>query len=162
MYENELVMYAFNLHMLHGLTHDLTDEHMGQRVSGVGHSPRWILGHLAISTDLAAQLVGGEGRCPAAWHQAFGPGSTDDLTDAPQPSREELVAAIKRGHEQVSARAKHATPEAMSGPPPVDLFKGTPITTEGQLFTLLITVHESYHLGQLSAWRRQVGFTPLF
>jgi uncharacterized damage-inducible protein DinB len=49
----------------------------------------------------------------------------------------------------------------MNAPPPVDDFKGTPITTRGHLFTQLITIHESYHLGQLSAWCRQAGCQPL-
>lgn len=50
----------------------------------------------------------------------------------------------------------------MNARPPVDDFKGTPITTKGHLFTQLMTIHEACHLGQLSAWRRQAGFKPLF
>ena len=162
MYENELVMYAFNLHMLRRLSGGLSPEHMGRRINGIGHSPRWILGHLAIATDFAAQVAGGRRLCPAAWHKAFGPGSRDDDAGGPTPSREELIEAIERGHAQVIELASVATTEAMAAPPPVAFFEGTPITTKGHLFTQLITVHESYHLGQLSAWRRQAGFPPLF
>lgn len=162
MFENELVMYGFNLHMASRLSSDLTADHMGRRIQGVGHAPRWILGHLVIGTDFASMMLGGERACTAAWHKAFGPGSSEDGADGPTPGLDELLAALRAGHERVESLARRTTPEAMNVPPPVAYFEGTPIKTKGHLVTQLITVHEAYHLGQLSAWRRQVGFKPLF
>jgi len=35
------------------------------------------------------------------------------------------------------------------------------LPTRGDLLAHILTTHEATHLGQLSAWRRQLGFPPV-
>jgi uncharacterized damage-inducible protein DinB len=43
-------------------------------------------------------------------------------------------------------------------PHEVEFLKPTPLKTNRHLLSHLMTTHESMHIGQLSTWRRQMGF----
>jgi len=161
MYENELAIYAFNLQILRRFAGELNPEHLGRQINGQGQTPRWILGHLAIATDYATQLLGGKGTCSPQWHEFFGPGSAIIAEGAPSPGTDELLKAVVDGHERVIALAPRADAAALGAPPPLPIFEGTPIKTCAHLLTHLLTSHEAYHIGQFSAWQRQTGVPAL-
>jgi hypothetical protein len=102
MFQRELTLYSFNLAHLKLLAADLPEETLGDRPASGLKPARWVLGHLAISTDLALRCVGQPEHCPPAWHEAFGPGSALEHPDV-APTKAELVAAIEAGHGYVSA-----------------------------------------------------------
>lgn len=131
-----------------------------QPLPGV-NPPRWILGHLAISSDYALQAMGGPMRCPKEWHKRFGPGSPP-ISDGPKPSKEELIEAVISGYAAACAASCNADPAVMARPHSAAILKDTPIKTIGDLVTHLLTTHIAFHLGQLSAWRRQIGRSPLY
>jgi len=160
--EHELVVFAYNLHMAHRLASDLTAEQMSQQIGGVGQTPAWILGHLAIATDYASQLLGRPKSLDNSWHTAFGPGSEINHPQTPTNDKAVLLDALARGHKVVVDAASQTDLSSLTSPHPVPLFEGTPIVSCGHLVSHLLTGHEGYHLGQLSAWRRQKGFPALF
>lgn len=125
------------------------------------NTPRWILGHLAISSDYALQALGVPTRCPKEWHKRFGPGSAP-ISDGPNPSKDELIKAVIDGYAAACAASCHADAALMARPHAAAILKDTPIKTIGDLVTHLLTTHIAFHLGQLSAWRRQIGRAPLF
>jgi uncharacterized damage-inducible protein DinB len=162
MYANELALLDFNLHMLHGLTRDLSDGQMDHRVQGLGHSPRWILAHLAVATDYAVKCCGVASSQPESWHKFYGLGSPDSDATAPKPSKAELLAAIEAGHARVHAAVAALKPGQLAHAHPFEQLKSTPLKTFEHVLGHLLTTHYAYHLGQLSAWRRQMGFPALF
>lgn len=155
-------LYAFNQHYCHSLLSDVPEEKMAFQPSPGINTSAWILGHLAICTDFAARILGGPIACPRDWHQRFGPGSTPGASAEPAPPMRELVAAYDAGHERVTSLLPGADSAALAQPHNVDILSGTPIRTVGELLAHLMTTHESMHLGQLSMWRRLMGYSPLF
>lgn len=158
--DTTLTMYEMNLHLLRRLAADLTPAHMTERVGSTGHTPTWILGHLAVTEDFAAKLLGLDLACPAEWHKWFGPGSKED--SVPAVTKDQLLKSIESGHERISKAYGSADHAKLERPHGVSFFEGTPVRTLGEVLGHLLTVHNSYHLGQLSAWRRQKGFQALF
>jgi hypothetical protein len=43
----------------------------------------------------------------------------------------------------------------------VELFKDSPVQTQGDILSHLMTTHFATHVGQLSVWRRAHGKPPL-
>jgi len=161
MLENELTLYAFNLQYCRTLTIDIPDEKLTHQIAPGVNTPHWILGHLAIATDFAAGCLGLPKTCPAEWHREFGPGSRPTDPQAFRVKKADLLHAIRSGHERVAAAIPHADSAAMAKPHGAAVLKDTPIKTVGELLAHLMTTHAAVHLGQLSVWRRAMGFPPL-
>lgn len=161
MFERETMLYAFNLQMAGRLAADVDDAVLYQALPGGGNPPVWILGHLAISTDYALQILGREKQCPAEWHREFGPGS-DPAGVTVRPTKAELLNALEAGHARVTAAIGEADLSRLAKPHRVEFIRDSPIQTNGDLLSHLLTTHAAMHLGQLSMWRRQMGHRPLF
>lgn len=150
----------FMIDYLERITSDMTPDDL-QRGNGSANPPGWILGHLAIVADYAGPLVQRPRQCPAAWHKAFGPGSSPNA-GLPQQTAAEWIQTIRQQYEGVLASLPQTEAAVLSEPHGVGLLAGTKIETKGQLLTHLLTTHLATHIGQLSAWRRSQGSPPLF
>jgi hypothetical protein len=162
MFENESKVYQFMLGYIEQVVDDLTDDMMDKPPAPGANPPVWILGHLAIAPDWGLQSMGKPALCPELWHKQFGPGSDPAKIARPHPTKAELLAAIRRGHEAFTAAARQADPAAMSKPHAIPFLQGSPIKTVGETVTLLMTAHDSVHIGQLSLCRRLRGKPHLF
>lgn len=161
MLEQQCRLYAFNLWALENMTADISEDEMRQQPVPGTNPPIWILGHLAAATDYASKALGLPSACPKSWHMDFGPGSTPLQMHEPAPTKEELMAAIRAGHQRVTEAAQQATPQQLAGPHPVKILAGTPIETIGDFLSHLMNTHEALHIGQLSMWRRMTGRKPM-
>ena len=158
MFEREQPLYAFLLDYARKLVEGVEDDRFAvEPAPGMNH-PAWILGHLAICTDLALKQLGKPARCPEGWMELLGPGSKLQADRSAYPGKAELLNALAEGHEHVAHAASEADPSAMDEPHQVPIrFVRQWIPTVGVLVTHLMTTHEATHLGQLSAWRRAQG-----
>lgn len=163
MFDRERRLFTFNLGLIERLTADIGDgELSSQPVAGM-NPPRWLLAHLVIGTDYCLQLLGKEREAPPEWHAAFGPGSKAVASDGPQPTKADLLAALRAGHDRVLAALDSIDPSFLDRPHGVQsesLQKAFP--TRGDFLAQMMSNHESLHIGQLSAWRRASGRAPLF
>lgn len=162
MFDHERKVYGFVLEYIRKAAADIDESAMTHQPTPAMNPPLWILGHLAVATDYALMNLGQKPQCPKEWHKAFGMGSRPVSEWNPRPSKAELLRAIEAGHEKVAAASRDATPEVLERPHPVEPLKNTPIRTVGDLVSHLMTTHPMFHLGQLSYWRRQQGFAPMF
>src|SRR3954468_506780 len=99
--ERGLVLYAFTLELCGRVMGDVSQEEMQRQPAAGVNPPAWILGHLAICTDFALQLMGRPTRLPKAWHEEFGPGTPPLPQQHAYPNRDELLAAVRSGHAEV-------------------------------------------------------------
>jgi DinB superfamily len=158
MFERERKLYETMLGLCKMQMNDVDDAKLADLpAAGVNH-PAWILTHLAICTDYAAQLLGEPVKCPKEWHQKCGPGSTLSPERSFYASKRDLMAALEAGQARVSEAAARATDEVLSKPHGVQLaFVKNTFPTVGDLVAHLMTTHTGFHLGQLSIWRRMMG-----
>jgi hypothetical protein len=161
--EQFVTLYAFTLAMCERLMADIKQEEMSVQPAERVNPPAWILGHLAICTDFALNLLGRPMRLPTTWHDEFGPGSSPKAQNPPYPRREELLMALAAGHAAVVAELASVDAKTLAEPNPLGIpFLQKTLPTKGDLLAHLLSTHEAAHLGHLSNWRRQMGRAPLF
>ena len=157
MYANELKLFAFQRDFAHLLADPVPAERFAEQpAAGVNH-PAWIVGHLAVAADFGLKFCGAPTVCPAGWMPLFSPGSQVSADPGVYPPKAELLAAYDEVHAKLTAAVPGADPGPLAGPNP--LLALTPgLTTVGDLLSHILSTHEAFHLGQLSTWRRVVGF----
>lgn len=147
--------FAFNDRSLDGLVKEFSPADWAVQ-DAAGHSPRWIMGHLATYRHRVLAQMGAP--VPAApWEDCFtrGRSSADvpaDLDMAP------VVAAFHAALAAMAERWEALTPEDLAQPVGRRLPDGSEDT--GGLIRFLAW-HETYHLGQLGLLRRLVGRTGI-
>lgn len=161
MFETETTLNQFMLQGFQQIVSDIPEDRVNERPVGSGHPPLWVLGHLAICVEMGETLLGGTLKHPE-WAAVFGPGSSDDVEGPEQYSKDELIAAIVDGYPKLCAAAQQAPAAPLAEPHGLELLAGTAIQTRGQLLAHLLTTHLSFHVAQLSGWRRAAGHGPLF
>ena len=160
MFEREININQVLLQYGRMLTEDVPGERFAEQpLPGVNH-PAWILGHLALTGDSAVRLLGGKKSLDESWKALFGAGSQPSSSRGDYPSKEVLLQVLQERYEQVCRLAGDARAEDLARPNPTPLRQGLP--TIGDAVAFLLTGHPGLHLGQLSIWRRMVGFAPLF
>jgi uncharacterized damage-inducible protein DinB len=163
MFERERRLFTFNLNVLERLMEDVTDDELSKQPLPGMNTPRWIIGHLSMATDVCLRMLGRETVLPEAWHTSFGPGSTPNAEGAPTPSKAELLEALQGGHARLLAAIEQAEESTLNEPHGVrfeSLQKVLP--KKGDLLAHMMSNHEAFHIGQLSAWRRTTGRRALF
>jgi len=121
--------------------------------------PAWILCHLNVYSPVMTRLLKGE-RFDDPLGHPFGRGSkvTTDLRDYPEPAS--IVEAFVTTHNEALAALDSARASVFEKTNPLARWVSTNPTVGEQLVNLMIK-HESFHLGQLSAWRRAMGMSPV-
>ena len=161
MFELALPLYAFQLGYAQKLVADVPDEQLAaQPVPGRGmNHAAFLLGHLAWVGDNGASMIGGQKMLPSEWTALFGMGVKPRDDRSLYPSKAELLKSLEDSHTRFSDAAAKATPEMLAQPAPERM--RARFATTGHLILALLTAHEGMHMGQLSAWRRAMGFPPV-
>jgi len=155
-------LYAFNFVYCQSLFADIGAEEMLEQPSPAINPPAWLLGHLAICTDYALQMMAFDKQLPTEWHEEFGPRSQPLSQKHPYPSKQEMWDAYAAGHKAVESASREVSTETLQKPNPLPFkFLQENLPTTGDLLGHLMTTHEASHLGHLSNWRRQMGRKPL-
>jgi hypothetical protein len=161
MLDNEIKINQFLFRYCQMLVAEIPDERMTEQpLPGVNH-PAWILGHLAYSANVAVGLLGGEKTLPSDWLELFKPGSAVRPSRGDYAPKADLLRAVEEHFQRARGFATSASAELLSGPNANPRMKEL-LPTIQDAAAFLLTGHFGVHLGQLSAWRRMVGMTPLF
>src|SRR5690348_5956910 len=112
MFERECTVYAYLLDYGRRLVADIADDDMAEQPTPNVNHPAWLLGHLTISTDYVLHLLGQPRRCPAEWHERFGPGTEPNVDRSLYPSKAELLDAWAEAHARAASAAAGASEEA--------------------------------------------------
>ncbi len=163
MLDRERRLFTFNLGVLERLMEDVTDDELAKQPFPAMNPPRWIIGHLSMATDVCLRMLGQEMALPETWHASFGPGSVPNAEGAPIPSKAELLDALRAGHTRLLAALENVDDASLDRPHQArfeSLQKALPKT--GDLLAHMMSNHEAFHIGQLSAWRRTTGRAALF
>jgi len=159
-FDTEVTLFRFLKNAFDATVADIPDDRIFERAPGGGHPPAWILGHLAICGELGEKLCGGDLQHPR-WLVLFGPGSSDDITTGDY-SVGEFSQMITDSYERFIGLAQQADAAHLSLPHGVELLDGSPVATIHDLVAHLLSTHFSFHLAQLSGWRRAAGHPHLF
>ena len=110
MIQHVTYLYRFNLGVAARLVQDLTPQQMVQQPAGVVNHPAWSLGHLAMTANNLAVLLGLESQAPEGWARIFATGGVPSGDSSLYPSKEELLAVLTAQHERNSAAVLQSRP----------------------------------------------------
>ena len=143
--------FAFNVRSLTGLVKDFTGEDWAFE-DACGHSPKWIVGHLATYRHRVLALIGVQ--VPTApWEDSFLRGKTS--SDVPSDlDMKVVISAFRDAGTLMEAQWGILTPADLAKPAGRKLPDGTEDVGGAIRF---LAWHETYHLGQLGLLRRLAG-----
>jgi hypothetical protein len=143
------------------LVADIPDEKLADQpvASIVMNHGAWTLGHLAWAFDNGVGMLGGPKKLEA-WKPIVGQGSIPVADRSKYPPKEELLAALKESQTRALDALLAASPETLGTPSNERIRHIFPTTGSG--IVGLLSTHQGNHLGQLSAWRRAMGFKGVF
>src|SRR5262249_9370889 len=96
MLDSAIKVNSFLMGYCRRLLADIPEERMAEQpLPGVNH-PAWILGHLAVTADFAAGLLGADKTLPQEWGPLFVPGSKPSAIRGSYPSKDKLLAALEQ------------------------------------------------------------------
>lgn len=152
---------AFNTNLLERMIGDIPAEQMCEQPPGLPNHPAWTLGHLAFVRFAILKQLGVESsEFPEEWIPLFGRGSTPCSEHAKYPTKDELWQTFMRLQQAVLERVKSLTPEELAQPHSIASLQ-VPLPTMGDLLLQMLTAHDGLHVGQLSDWRRTLGYPRL-
>jgi len=148
-------LYNLNTNLVNKTLDNLSDDVAHKRVNDKGSSLHWIIGHIANGRH----YVGG----------LFNAGTEFDNSDLfnggtplKEPSAYPPIAEIKKIFEDVSENFMKRLEELTDDDINKKLENKLPVNDDTMLGAIaFFSLHESYHVGQLSYIRRQLGFDGL-
>ena len=161
MFESEIAVNENLLVQFGKIVADIPEETLFKLSAGHGHSPVWLLGHLAIVGEAGQRMVGGK-ITHTEWLRLFGPGSVDNIPVDATLTKSLLTTAVTDAYRQLRNLAMVTDEANVARPHGVSVLAGTPIVSVKHCVTHLLTSHFGFHLAQLSSCRRAAGFAHLF
>lgn len=129
MFSHELAINEFQLDYFAKIVADLPEAALFRPAAGHGHTPAWVLGHLAICAELGQQMLGGSLSHPA-WKKRFGPGSVDNIAQDGTLSLSLLTNAVADGYRDLRGAARTTKDESLlARPHGLPALTGTPIVS---------------------------------
>jgi hypothetical protein len=156
MIQELLNSYALILSDVRAAAEDLTEELMVRQFPGVPNHPAWTVGHLVYSAEAIGGELGLAPWLPTSWVALFRTGSIPQPLAAAYPSRSELLNALADAQARITQALTSLTSEALATPLP-DVRYRSVFPTVGHAIVHILSGHTSYHLGQISLWRRAAG-----
>lgn len=141
--------------LLRNCVRDLTDAQAGHRLAGGGNSIAFLVAHMADARYYLAGLLGAPLDNPLAPALADA-SSVDDVVR--MPLLVDLLAAWDTVSRHLSEVFPGLTASVLDAPSPlaIPIAGGTVLQT-----VTFLAQHESYHLGQVSFLRRQIGLPAM-
>ena len=158
--DHVMAAYRGNLFIVNKLVAELTPEQMVEQPRPGMNHPAWILGHLTLPRFWCKDRLGLQVTVPQDWVDKFNMGSTPVADVSRYPAKAELLAALEETHRVMEAGLRGMTEEQLMAPADERIRHVFPHVGDGLVG--LVTTHESFHIGQLSAWRRAMGMKSVF
>lgn len=144
-----------NLDYARKLVADLPDDKLAFQPAPRMNHPAWIFSHLNLYHPVMVAILRSQPFEDPKTHP-FGMQSKPTASRADYPSKQALIDTYAKGHDEVAAAIKVSGEAKLLEPPPLERWRNL-MPVNATLFAYLMLVHESTHLGQLSAWRRVQG-----
>jgi len=155
-------MHAYSIGLLTRLVEPMSEPELRTPIGEGQHTALWVLGHLTIALDFALRRLGETVDISDERMRACGPDSKPDAVPPAAWTKASLLAEIRERHDRVAAAIPKADPARLAQPHGLPWYDGTPIRTNADIVDYLLTAHASYHIGQVSVYRRARGYPPLF
>ena len=163
--------FGYSLEFLCEQIGDVAEENMAAQPKGVVNHPAWTAGHILYTCQMIGGVIGVEKWLPRGWGKLFGTGSVP-LSPPPTPlvrkegsfgvypTKEEFLALIRETRSRITQAVEGLDEAFLDSPFPEPSYLEFFPTIRHSLTQVLVG-HVSFHVGQLSVWRRAMGLPPM-
>jgi hypothetical protein len=148
--------FAYALDYLREQVADVSADEMATPAPNVANHPAWVIGHLTLTCQLVAGAIGVPEWLPDDFPSRFGTGSSPIAGPAGHESKDEMLGRLRDAQDRVTAAIGKLTDTQLDQPFPdpsyLDVFP-----TIRHCVTQALVGHASFHVGQLSMWRKAMG-----
>ena len=147
--------YQINNYLFDKAFADIDPEHLHSRPEDKANSLHFIAGHVTAARYGLANLIGIDDKC--AWEDLFDRG-VSAKAPSDYPSFEEIIASWNNITPKILTRLESMTEAEINAAGP-EGFPGDKKTIGNAI--AFLSLHESYHMGQLSYARKLLGYDGL-
>jgi hypothetical protein len=155
-----LKSYSLSLSYLRQLVDDVPDDMFTAQLAGAINHPAWVTGHLIYSAEAIGGEIGLTPWLPSDWAARFGTGSIPVSDRQAYPSKDILLGSLTDAEQRIRNRLMRIGDDGMMEPLP-DVRHRESFPTIGHAVLHILTTHAAIHIGQLTVWRRVLGYGPL-
>ena len=155
--KNTIAIQArFMPNFAHLLCDDIVEDQFANRFGSTINHPAFVLGHISYYAGICVEMLGGkiEFESDEAALFQMKVECTDDADS--YPDKTTLLARFKERCETSAAFIESCGDEVLEQSAKDTPFAGR-FETLGQVASFMLMGHPSFHLGQISAWRRVAG-----
>ena len=160
MLKHVLHTFSLNLAVADLMLKDIPSDQMVSQPHGLINHPAWNLWHLVVNGHRVCQLLGIESSLPDGWEERLKAASPPTAGASKYPTKNELLDALRAVHQSLSEGLPGVDSSALDQIHPVEGARQY-FPTVGDQAVYAMTAHEMDHLGQMAAWRRAQGLTPV-
>lgn len=151
--------FALTLDYLRRLVADVPDEQLTCQPAGAVNHPAWVIGHLVHSCEGMGGVLGLAPWLPEDWTSRFGYGSVPTADRGAYPGKSDLLRMLDDGQGRVSEALTRIDEKELAAPLPDEACRAV-FPTLGHAVVHILGPHAAVHVGQVSVWRRVMGFAP--
>ena len=152
--------FAYALDFLREQVADVPDAEMVAQPNAIANHPAWVIGHLTYTCQMLGGVIGVPEWLADDWANRFGAGSVPVPDPAAYETKEQALAILRDAQSRV-ARAVERLDDARLDEPFPDPSYLDVFPTIRHALTQVLVGHTSYHVGQLTVWRKAMGLPPL-
>jgi hypothetical protein len=148
--------FTYALDYLREQLTDIPDEQMTVQPSGIASHPAWIVGHLTFTCQMIGRVVGLTPWLPADAMERFGTGSVPVADRAAYPPKPQALAALADAQDRLTRAVQQFDPTRLDEPFPDPAYADV-FPSIRHALTQVLVGHMSFHVGQVSIWRRAMS-----
>ena len=128
--------------------------------TGISIHPAWVVGHLTISCQAIGGEIGLQPWLPSEYQSLFGAGSVPCNDPDMYETKRKLLAGLSDSQLRISNAVREFSDAQLSATLPDENFR-LQFPTIKDAITQVLVGHTSYHIGQISIWRRLAALPAL-
>lgn len=152
--------FGYGLEFLCEQVADVPEGKMAVQAEGVVNHPAWTIGHVLNACQMLGGVIGVEEWLPDGWAQRFGYGSKPVNNSGVCPSKDELLALVRETRERITQAVEGLDEAFLDSPFPDPSYRDV-FPTIRHFLTQVLVGHTSFHVGQLSVWRKAMNLPPM-
>lgn len=152
--------FAYCVDYLREQVADVDAADMAAQPTGIVNHPAWVVGHLAYSCQLLGGVIGLPEWLPADWAGRYGTGSVPVADATRYQTKDEALAILQDARSRIARAVEQLDDADLDEPFPDDAYRDV-FPTVRHALTQVLVGHASFHVGQVSVWRKAMGLPPL-
>ena len=153
--------FAYTLDFLREQVADVALAGMVAQPGIITNHPAWIIGHLTFTCQMLGSAIAGlKPWLPDDWPARFGTGSIPVADATKYENKDKSLAVLRDAQSRITQAVEQLDEHRLNQPFPDESYLYV-FSTIRHAITQVLVGHTSFHVGQLSVWRKAMRLPPM-